>query len=110
MSELEVACPPIPPLSTTSHSCRQPGRSRANYDDIEMHAIGVDRPAGRLGDLQVGGVLEDAAVREQHQGELRPLRGRSDELPTFGRVGQAESVGHGAMLERIAQFVGASCP
>ena len=38
------------------------------------------------------------------------MRSRSDKFLPLGRVGQAKAVRHGAVLKRIAQFVGASCP
>jgi hypothetical protein len=66
ISELEVACPPIPPSSTTS--VRNPSETGADDDHVELAPLGVDRGAGGAGQLEIGRILEHGAVREHHQG------------------------------------------
>ena len=98
MSELELACPPMPPRSTTSvfrpseppyTAADRPGRPGTDDHQVEPLQPQVDRRTGRNRDLRVGGVRQHRAVGEQHHRQLDAFAGGGDELPALGRVRQS---------------------
>ncbi len=65
-----------------------------------------DRPR----QLRVGGILQDGAVGEDDERQLRLGTRLLDQCPTFVRIGEVERVGHRAPSEGLPQLEGSPGP
>ena len=91
-------------------AAESPAGPAPHDDEVELHPFGVDRRPGRLRELRVGGVVEDRAVREDDQRQLRVRTGLLHDGAAVLRVGQVERVRHRAAPQCLPELVRAPRP